>query len=68
MTEKYPEMLSPREVARRTGLSYDYLRNSCLKGEIPHIRCGRDIKIKFTRFAEMLDSTGLSGEVGNGEV
>lgn len=52
----YPEMLSPREVAARTGLSYYYLRNACLKGEIPYIRAGRSIKINYTRFAEMLNS------------
>lgn len=53
---RYPEMLSPREVAARTGLSYYYLRNACLKGEIPYIRAGRSLKINFTKFQEMLNS------------
>lgn len=35
-----PEMVSIREAARRTGLSYDFLRKSCLAGKIVHIRVG----------------------------
>ena len=38
--EKIPEMLTIQEVSRRTGLSYDYLRKSCLAGRIVHIRIG----------------------------
>lgn len=38
--EKIPEMLPIQEVSRRTGLSYDYLRKSCLAGRIVHIRVG----------------------------
>lgn len=53
---RYPEMLSPREVAERTGLSYYYLRNACLNGEIPYIRAGRSLKINFTKFQEMLNT------------
>lgn len=53
---RYPEMLSPREVAERTGLSYYYLRKACLEGTIPHIRAGRSFKINFTAFSEMLNS------------
>ena len=53
---KYPEMLSPREVSARTGLSYYFLRNACLNGEIPYIRAGRSLKINFTKFQEMLNT------------
>ena len=53
--QRYPEMLSPKEVAERTGLSYYYLRNACLKNEIPYIRAGRSLKINFTAFTEMLN-------------
>lgn len=58
----YPEMLSPREVAARTGLSYYFLRNACLEGKIPYIRAGRSLKINFTKFQEMLNSV-QQGEV-----
>ena len=37
---KIPEMLSVRESSKRTGLSYDYLRKQCLKGNLKHIRLG----------------------------
>lgn len=52
----YPEMLSPREVAERTGLSYYSLRKMCLEGTIPYIRAGRSFKINYSRFLEMLNS------------
>lgn len=64
---RYPEMLSPREVAERTGLSYYYLRKACLEGTIPHIRAGRAFKINFTRFQEMLNSI-QQGEADGGSV
>lgn len=38
--DEVPEMVSIREAARRTGLSYDFLRKSCLAGRIVHIRIG----------------------------
>ena len=37
---KIPEMLSVRETSKRSGLSYDYLRKQCLKGNLKHIRLG----------------------------
>ena len=38
--EKIPEMVTIKEVSRRTGLSYDYLRKQCLQGNLTHIRVG----------------------------
>ena len=35
-SSKIPEMLSIRETSKRTGLSYDYLRKQCLKGNLKH--------------------------------
>lgn len=38
--DKIPEMVSIKEASRRTGLSYDFLRKQCLKGNLVHIRVG----------------------------
>lgn len=40
MQETIPEMVTIQEASKRTGLSYDYLRKSCLAGRIVHIRIG----------------------------
>ena len=52
---KIPEMLTLRETAKRTGLSYYYLRNQCLAGKIVHIRAGAKILINFDRLIAMLN-------------
>ena len=35
-----PEMVTIREASRRTGLSYNYLRDECRKGNLVCIRVG----------------------------
>ncbi len=35
-----PEMVTIKEASKRTGLSYDYLRKQCIKGNIIHILVG----------------------------
>ena len=35
-----PEMITIKEASRRTGLSYDYLRKECIRGNLIHIRVG----------------------------
>lgn len=57
---KTVEMLSLRETAKRTGLSYGYLRRLCLHGAIPCIRCGRKFLINFDRLVEMLNKGTLT--------
>ena len=41
MQETIPEMVTIQEASKRTGLSYDFLRRSCLNGRIVHIRVGQ---------------------------
>lgn len=60
--QKTVEMLSLRETAKRTGLSYGYLRRLCLNGEIIHVRCGKKFLVNFDRLVEMLNR----GELHNG--
>ena len=38
--DKIPKMVSLRDASKRTGLSYDFLRKECLKGNLVHIRVG----------------------------
>lgn len=38
--DKIPEMVSLQEAAKRTGLSYYYLRSECLKGNLVYLRIG----------------------------
>ena len=52
---KIPTMLSLREAAKRTGLSYDYLRKACNRQEIVHVRCGNKILINLEKLIEYLN-------------
>lgn len=51
-----PRMIVLREAAARTGLSYDYLRKSCLRGRLVHVRCGSKILVNFDKLLEYLNS------------
>lgn len=50
-----PEMITLREAARRTGLSYDFLRKGCLSGQLIHIRAGSKILINFNKLIDKLN-------------
>ena len=50
-----PTMVSIREAAEKTGLSYDYLRRGCIKNEIVHIRCGKKILINMEKLIKMMN-------------
>lgn len=45
-----------KEAVDFTGLSYNFLRTGCVKGEIPHMRVGKTIYINMFRFLESLDA------------
>ena len=52
-----PEMITIREASSRTGLSYDFLRKSCLNGRIVHIRIGSGkFLINWGRLVEWLNT------------
>lgn len=67
MIDLIPEMTSLREASKRTGLSYNALRNMCNKGECPHIRIGegknKTIKVNLTALCRKLNGE----ENGNNE-
>ncbi len=55
-----PTMLTIKETAKRTGLSYDYLRTLCLRGEIVFIRTGSKYLINLDRLIDYLNSGSQS--------
>ena len=57
-TDNIPEMITLKEASRRTGLSYDFLRKECLRGNVAHIRVGNGKKlINFDLLKEQLESS-----------
>ena len=55
-----PAMWTLREAAQRTGLSYDWLRKACLRGELVHIKCGTKFLLNAERLADYLNAGGSS--------
>lgn len=53
-----PEMVTIREAASRTGLSYDCLRKLCLNNQIVYFRAGAKYFINFGRLCEFLNEGG----------
>ena len=50
-----PVMLTIREAARRSGLSYDAIRKLCLQRKIVFIRVGTKYLVNWERFCEFLN-------------
>lgn len=56
MNEQHiPTMLTLREMSKLTGLSYDFLRKLCIRGQVVHIRSGNKIFINADRFIDYLN-------------
>lgn len=53
--EHIPEMLPIKEVASRTGLSYDYIRKLCIENRIVYVRAGVKYLVNFQKFCEYLN-------------
>ena len=53
--EVVPEMIGLREAARRTGLSYGFLRRLCLSGQIVHVRAGSKFLINWQKLCDFLN-------------
>ena len=50
-----PVMVTIREAAKKTGLSYDYLRKACMNQKISHIRCGNRYLINLEKLVKILN-------------
>lgn len=58
MNEALPRMVTLREAAKMTGLSYDCLRKLCLRNEIAHIRIGTKYMINLDKLSDYLNNVG----------
>lgn len=54
-SKEIPAMVPLKEAAKLTGLSYDFLRKGCLRGELVHVRCGTKILLNFDRLIDFLN-------------
>lgn len=57
MENKIPTMLTLKETAERTGLSYYCLRQLCLEDKIIHIKTGAKYLINFDKLIDYLNGT-----------
>ncbi len=57
-----PTMWTLREAAQHTGLSYDWLRKACLRGELVHIKCGTKFLLNAAKLAEYLNAGGNASD------
>lgn len=54
--ERYPDVLSIKDVARYVHVSKDTIRNECLKGNLKHLRIGRLYKITKENLIDFLEN------------
>ena len=54
-----PTMLTIKELAERTNLSYTFIRKLCKEKKIVHIKSGTKYLINYEKFIEYLN-TGIS--------
>jgi DNA binding domain, excisionase family len=55
MSTIVPTMLTIAETAKRTGLSYNNIRQLCLNNEIVYIKAGTKYLINFDKFVDYLN-------------
>ena len=48
------------DATRTTGLSQYYLRTGCVKGTVPHIKCGMKYMINVPALLEMLNADSMA--------
>lgn len=60
VNEMIPEMITIKETATRTGLSYEFIRKLCLNNEIVHVRTGKRYLVNFNRFIDYLNEGSIS--------
>ena len=58
-----PDMVPIKQAAQRRGLSYDFLRKACLKGQIVHIRAGSKFLINFGKLVDRLNTSKGGNEI-----
>lgn len=51
-----PTMLTIKELSKRTNLSYNFIRQLCLKKEIVYVRSGKKYLINYDKFIDYLNT------------
>ena len=59
---RIPEMITLKEAASRTGLSYDCLRKLCLTSRIVFFRSGAKYMINYPKLVDFLNNGGEADE------
>lgn len=59
INEMIPEMITIKETATRTGLSYEFIRKLCINNEIIHVRTGKRYLVNFNRFIDYLNEGSI---------
>ncbi len=62
-TDEVPRMVTIKEAAMDTGLSYDYIRKLCLQKKIVHVKAGTKYLVNWGKLVEFLNE----GEKAAGE-
>lgn len=58
--KKIPEMLTIKEAAGRTGLSYDFIRKLCLQGKIVFVRTGSKYLVNMGKLVDYLNNGAIT--------
>lgn len=53
--EGIPQMLTIKEAAEKTGISYEHIRQMCINGQLVHVKAGRKFLINAARLTEYLN-------------
>ncbi|MCI9657196.1 MAG: excisionase family DNA-binding protein [Lachnospiraceae bacterium] len=59
--KQIPEMLTIKEAAGRTGLSYDFIRKLCLQGKIVFVRTGSNYLVNMGKLVDYLNNGVTAG-------
>ena len=63
-----PKMITLKQAATETGMSYNWLRQMCLQGNLVHVRSGTKFLLNAEKLTEYLNTSGIDKEVSDGWV
>lgn len=58
---KVPTMITIREAAKRTGVSYDFVWKLCRSNQIVYVKAGKKFLVNFEKFVEFLNNGTIGG-------
>lgn len=60
---KVPTMVTIREAARRTGVSYDFIWKLCRSNQIVYVKAGKKFLVNFEKFVDFLNAGTVEGGI-----